>query len=295
MDAAHVERETLGSRVVDERHGAIDGREWTSHIAHLVSHAEVSAPVVDQALRWAAPLLGSVRSVLDLGCGPGVTSIQLAEAFPDASVVATDGTAELLEAAAERANAAGLQTRVTTSLQSMPDGIAELPQSDLVWASHVAHHLPDPVDALRQFGTRLTPHGLLVLREGGLSTRFLPDGELPGLLSRLDEVVELHRARHGNVTDVPRTATWPEMMRQAGLRHVATRSFLLDIPAPVSDDVRHFLVHRITMTLRFVGDVLTHADRAALLRLIDPDDPTSVLHRPDLYLLSAETIHVGAR
>jgi len=79
------------------------------------------------------------------------------------------------------------------------------------------------------------------------------------------------------------------------LRHVATRSFLLDIPTPVSDDVRQSLDHRITRTLQHVDEELTGSDHASLLRLIDPDDPTSVLQRPDLYLLTAETIHAATR
>ena len=59
---------------------------------------ELSAGVVDAAIAVCAGLFDDagvvVRRVIDLGCGPGVGSGRLAEAFPAASIVAASCTSQ---------------------------------------------------------------------------------------------------------------------------------------------------------------------------------------------------------
>jgi trans-aconitate 2-methyltransferase len=60
---------------------------------------ERSQPFFDLVHR--IPAIGPVRSVVDLGCGPGQLTATLAARFPEAAVVGVDSSAEMITAAAE--------------------------------------------------------------------------------------------------------------------------------------------------------------------------------------------------
>jgi SAM-dependent methyltransferase len=272
-------------------HGEVD---WAARGDELARAGEVVAPMVDQALAWLAGRVPDSEHVLDVGSGPGVAACTLAQMLPRAHVLAVDGAAPLLDMAAERAARLGIAGRLTTSQVPLPEGLAELPQADLVWVSGVVHHLPDAVAGLRALGALLRPGGLLAVREGGLPDRFLPDGVAPGLLPRLEAVGE-DMVAHGEnpMGVVPHHGGWPELLRAAGLRPAGSRSFLLDLPAPVSAEVRQYLRWRLTMMQEFAGDRVGPADAAALSRLLDPDAPEGVSRRPDVFLLSAVTVHTA--
>jgi SAM-dependent methyltransferase len=263
-------------------HGHFD---WAVRGQELVGEGEVTAPMVDQALGWLAERVPDARDVLDVGSGPGVAACAFAQLLPQARVLAVDGAAPLLAMARERASRLGVGDRLATRQAALPEGLADLPQADLVWVSGVAHHLPDPVAALRALGDLVRPGGLLALREGGLPTRFLPDGVVPGLVPRLEAIAEELVAKGEHPA--------PDLLRAAGLQPAGSRSFLLDLPAPVSPTVRQHLHRRLAMLQGFVGDHATPADQAALASLIDQDAPDGVLRRPDVFLLVASTVHTA--
>jgi SAM-dependent methyltransferase len=268
-----------------------DQPDWAARGSELIAEAELRAPMVDQALAWVAGRVPDAMLALDVGAGPGVAAGSLARLLPRAEVVAADGAAPLLELARARAEKLAVGQRFTTVHLSFPDGLAELPQADLVWISEVLHHLPDPVAALRALGRLVRPGGLLAVREGGLPLRFLPDGVAPGLLARLEAIGEERIAggdHPGGI--VPHRGSWPDLMRQAGLRPAGSRSFLLDLPAPVGPEARGFLHGRLTRWLEIAGERLTEADRGSLQALLEPD---GVLGRDDIFLLSAGTVHTA--
>jgi hypothetical protein len=151
------------------------------------------------------------------------------------------------------------------------------------------------VAALRALGRLVRPGGLLAIREGGLPARFLPDGVAPGLLSRLEAIDdEIEAAGDHPMGIVPRDRGWPDLMRAAGLAPAGSRTFLLDLPAPVSAAVHGYLHRRLSMLQEFVADRLTDDDAAALSGLLDPEAADGVLHRADVFLLTASTIHTAS-
>ena len=282
--------------------------DWTEQLEALVREGEIGAPWVRQAIDWLGPLTGEpVGRVVDVGSGPGIAAVMLAEAFPAAYVTAFDGNPTLLQAAAERADAAGLGNRFSTRHGQIGPGLADLGPADLIWVSHVLHHLADPVDGIRSLGEVLRPPargrrngGVLAVAEGGLPMRFLPGGYGvgdPSLISRLEAATGERARRHGGMTSAALDGgrDWPLLLADAGLEHLGTRTFLLDLPAPVDDRTREFVVDRFAGPAPELDDLLDATDAAALRRLVDPGDPAALVNRPDLFVLAAHTVHLARR
>jgi SAM-dependent methyltransferase len=276
--------------------------DWDEFGPLLERGAELQSPLYRQAATWLGELLptAGVRRILDIGSGPGVLTVLLAEAFPYAEVVAVDATAPLLERARNRAERAGHGDRIRTHHAELPDSIEELGEADLIWAGNSVHHLGDQRAALGGFARLLRPGGLLAVVEGGLPSRHLPRDigiGRPGLESRLDAAVAdwfiRMRAELPGAKD--EVEDWRALLGAAGLTPSGTRSFLLDIPAPVPEAVREQLVSVFAWQRKMLDGVLPAEDAAVLGRLLDPEDPQGLLQRPDAYLLTAHTVHTARR
>ena len=129
--------------------------------------------------RWRPALLEAVSStvprggtVVDVGAGTGSFAIALAAARPDASVLAVDGDADVLERARSKPGADGVEWRT---------GLAgELPlaagQADVIVMSLLLHHLePDAKRAaLTDARAILRPGGWLHVADWGRARGALP-------------------------------------------------------------------------------------------------------------------------
>jgi SAM-dependent methyltransferase len=275
---------------------AHDTVDWAELGPDLIADAEVNAPMVDQALGWLAERVPRAGLVLDVGSGPGVAAARFAQLLPGATVLAADGAAPLLALARERAQRLGLGDRIATREVKLPAGLADLPRADIIWVSGVAHHLPDPAAGVRAFADLLRPGGVLALREGGLPLQCLPaaaDGGLSARISAVDSALARDHAHPMGAIVAPRS--WPELLAEAGLTGVESRSFLLDLPAPLPAAARRHLARTLHRTRKLLADHLAADDLARLDVLADPDHPESVLHRPDVFMLRATTIHTAVR
>jgi hypothetical protein len=224
-------------------------------------------------------------------------------------LVLVDAVPELLAAAADVARSvpgvAGVvdvrTVRVDLAAVGAADrAVGELPLADLVWASNVAHHLPDQRKAATALTAWLAPGGCLALSEGGLSMRCLPwdvgVGE-PGLQDRLIAAhgTWFHRMR-SEMRDVVRLPVgWNVVLAEAGLSGVTAFSYLIDVPAPLTDTGRTAVVSWLAWMARTTTDLLDPADVATLNRLLDPADPAYVGRRDDVFLLKASTVYLGWR
>lgn len=103
--------------------------------------------------------------VLDVGCGPGTITADLAEAVgPDGEVVGIDRAEAALEAARATARARGL-ANLRLEAGDVYDLAFEDASFDLVHAHQVLQHLTDPVAALREMARVARPGGLVAVRE----------------------------------------------------------------------------------------------------------------------------------
>lgn len=273
--------------------------DWDALAFHLERKAELRRPALAQAASWLRDLHGGQATrILDVGSGPGVDTCLFAQVFTAAEVVAVDGAPGLLERAAARAERLGLADRVHTLHADLPEGLAAIEPADLIWSSMALHHVGDQAAAVAQLGSRLRPGGLLAIAEGGLPSRYLPRDigiGRPGLQARLDAVEEDWFATMRAATPGARTEVddWPAMIAAAGLAPAGSRTFLLDIPAPLDDPAREYLHDQLTRRREGLAERLDPDDLSTLDRLIDTADDAGIMRRPDVFLLTAQTVHTG--
>lgn len=104
---------------------------------------------------------GKLR-ILDAGCGTGFSTLKLAQANPQAEIIAIDFSRTSLNIAQQRLTAAKLQDQIQfiqSDLQDLPD----LGLFDYIHCSGVLHHLPDPVSGLKHLRRSLNPDGIAYL------------------------------------------------------------------------------------------------------------------------------------
>ncbi|MGW1225857.1 class I SAM-dependent methyltransferase [Streptomyces sp. NPDC001478] len=276
--------------------------DWDVMAPLLEQNAELSSEQYTRAARWIAglPDAPKVRRVLDIGSGPGVVACLLAEVFPEAEVVAVDATPALLEHTRDRARRLGLGERVTTLHAEIPEGLAGLGEADLVWAGNALHHMGDQRAVLAGFAALLRPGGTVALVEGGLQPRQLPRDlgfGRPGLEARMEAVqAEMFEEMRAELPDARReNEDWAALFTAVGLAPQGTRSFLLDLPAPLGEVARDHVIAEFARRRDGLGERLDADDRETLDRLLDPEDPAGLHRRPDTFLLLARTVHLGRR
>ncbi|MFI6876722.1 class I SAM-dependent methyltransferase [Streptomyces sp. NPDC050400] len=275
--------------------------DWADMVPHLERNASVYAPMYTEALGWLrAARPGGTGLIVDAGSGPAAVSVQLAAAFPEARIVAADPEEALLARATERAAEEGLADRISTLRVELPDDIDALPSADLIWAARSLHHVGDQRAAVAALAGRLAPGGTLALVEGGLPWRSLPRDfgiGRPGLHARADAIEEdwfagMRSSLPGAKEDAE---NWTALLTDAGLTAATNRTFLLDLPAPLSPGGRELVVELWGRRREMFADDLSAEDLATLDRLLDPADPQSLHRRDDVFLLTAHTVHTAVK
>ena len=134
------------------------------------------------------PRLHEGARILDVGCGPGTITVDLARIATSGSVVGLDRS----EAVIGEARATARQAGVANVEFAVGDVYAldhEDHTFDVVHAHQVLQHLSDPVAALREMGRVCTPEGLVAVRDSDYSA-FTWWPAVP----ELDEWLDLYRA-----------------------------------------------------------------------------------------------------
>jgi len=116
-----------------------------------------------RALALARPLPTQAR-VLDIACGPGMQTLDLAALLPGARIVALDNHAPFLAEVQRRAVAGGVTDRITTVLADMAALPFPADSFDLLWCEGAAYIL-GLARALRAWRPLLRPGGRLALTE----------------------------------------------------------------------------------------------------------------------------------
>ena len=117
--------------------------------------------------------------VLDVGCGPGTITADLAARVPDGQVTGIDAAGDVLALARQEAERRG-QANVRFDVGDVYDLGFDDGTFDVVHAHQVLQHLSDPVAALTEMRRVCRPGGLVAARDGDYGGFFwFPDD--PGL------------------------------------------------------------------------------------------------------------------
>ncbi len=136
------------------------------HESVLRSHRWRTA---ENSAAYLLPHLAPGQALLDVGCGPGNLTCDLADRVAPGSVIGLDAAADVVVAAeAERAS------RGTTNVGFEVGDVYGLrfddARFDVVHAHQVLQHLADPVAALRELARVVRPDGVVAARDSDYAT-----------------------------------------------------------------------------------------------------------------------------
>jgi 2-polyprenyl-3-methyl-5-hydroxy-6-metoxy-1,4-benzoquinol methylase len=169
-----------------------DQETYTHGHAESVLRSHARRTVADSAAYVADRLVPGVH-VLDVGCGPGTISVDIAARVAPGWVLAIDAAAGPLESARGLAAAAGLDT-ITFRTGDVYAIDAPDETFDVVHAHQVLQHLGDPVAALREMLRVCRPGGVVAARDADYAAMTWYPAD-----PRLDRWQQIYRAvAHGN-------------------------------------------------------------------------------------------------
>jgi ubiquinone/menaquinone biosynthesis C-methylase UbiE len=147
---------------------------------------------VENSAAYLIPRLRPGLSLLDVGCGPGTITVDLAQRVAPGKVIGLDAEEGVLEEARETAKMAGL-----TNVEFRQGEAETLPFDDgtfdVTHAHQVLQHVGKPVAVLQEMGRVCRPGGVVAARDGDYAAfTWFPEDAL------LDRWLWLYRevARH---------------------------------------------------------------------------------------------------
>ena len=156
---------------IAERFRTGDGFAWGAHDEHVLGGCERffrPGYLNNLASAW-IPALDGVEAKLtagariaDVGCGHGASTLLLAEAYPESTVVGFDAHDGSVDAARKRASDAGLADRVRFDVAAATTFSGTY---DLVCMFDCLHDMGDPAGACAHVLDHLAPGGTLMLIE----------------------------------------------------------------------------------------------------------------------------------
>ena len=120
-------------------------------------------PVILDSIEGMTDRLTAGATVVDIGCGAGVAAAAIAEAYPNSTVIGMDPSPHAIEAATDRAVAAGLDN--LSFRAGAFDDLASLDGVDLLLTLDVIHDLPRPGAAVRSARSCLADDGVWMVAD----------------------------------------------------------------------------------------------------------------------------------
>ncbi|KAI0401287.1 ubiE/COQ5 methyltransferase [Xylaria palmicola] len=154
------------------------------HTSVVKSHARRTA---QNSATFLLPHIEPHHRILDVGCGPGSITIDLAQLVPQGSVIGVDAVEGVLAQARDLARERGVEGNLTFRKHDANELPFDDGEFDIAFCHQVLHHVHEPVAILKEMARVTKKGGLVAAREvdyGALA--WYP--ELPGL----DKWEEIH-------------------------------------------------------------------------------------------------------
>ncbi len=185
------------------------------HESVLRSHTSRTA---ENSAQYLLPSLRPGMQLLDVGCGPGTVTVDLARRVAPGRVIGIDRSPDVLAQAGAYASGQG----VSIDLRVGDVYALELPDAsfDVVHAHQLLQHLSNPVRALVELRRVLKPSGLLAARDGDYACFAWAPAD--PLLTRWLELYRAVARRNGGEPDAGRYLK--KWALDAGFRQVKATS-----------------------------------------------------------------------
>ena len=220
------------------------------------------------------PLLApwSRPTIVDLGCGTGRFSAMLAEQF-QARVIGVEPAFSMLKVAA-RSTGRGAPAYVTGRAEALP---LRDQSGDIVWLSHVIHHIADRAACVRELRRVIRPRGRILIR-----------GTFGDRLDGFPTLFHFFPAAREVAGDFPTLDAVAKDFADGGF----TVEQLLSVPQTVSGSLRELADRtrlRADTTLALLADSEFARCQAGLESAAAQErEPRPIVERLDLVVLGAE-------
>jgi len=230
---------------------------------------------------------------LDAGCGIGHPALLLAEAVgPAGHVTGLDISSEFLLYAKEIVEKSGLSEQI-----SFREGdVNKLPFDndtfDWVWSADCVGNptIGEPVPLLKKLARVAKPGGIVATLVWS-SQQLLPG--YPLLEARLNAtcsaIIPLVKGKRPELHFL-RALSW---FHEAGFEKSTARTFVGDVHAPLSDDIRTALISFFQMLWGKPQPEVSQEDWAEYQRLCQPESSDFILNLPDYYAFFTYSMFQG--
>ncbi|MFC1944893.1 class I SAM-dependent methyltransferase [Chloroflexota bacterium] len=229
---------------------------------------------------------------LDAGCGIGSHTLLLAKEVASAGhVTGLDLSPAFLALAGEKAKRAGMAKYVSFregDVRSLPFADDSF---DWAWSADCVGYMPaGPLPLLKELARVVKPGGIIAILAWS-SQQLLPG--YPLLEAKLNATAQglaPFAAGRAPESHFLRALGW---FRDADLEEPSARTFVGEIHAPLSDDMRSALISFLDMRWGEPGPELSRDDRAEYRRLSRPESEDFILDLPGYYAFFTYSMFSG--
>jgi SAM-dependent methyltransferase len=149
-------------RVVEHQEGAFDGMEAATNYAEAAGH---SSMVPYRGFLKGLETLDVGSRYLEIGPGPGVLAINIAQENPDVQITGLELSPDMASVGRVCVERAGLADRIQFTVGDAEDGalFESLGQFDLAYSTFSLHHWKDPKRVIRNLMSALADGGKLYI------------------------------------------------------------------------------------------------------------------------------------
>jgi len=267
----------------------IEGSDNGSYAHKLYLSDFLRESIISSAIRSLKLPYGSRG--LDAGCGSGSHTMLLAKAVgSDGHVVGLDLSPAFLTQARGTARQSGLSERVSFQEGNLSNLVFDDDTFDWVWSVDcIGYHHSEP-QILKEIARVAKPGGIIAILVWS-SQQLLPG--YPLLEARLN-------ATSSGIAPFTK-GTKPELhplrglgcLHEAGLEEISAQTFVGDVQAPLTDDIRSALVSLFEMRWGEPQSELSVEDWAEYRRLCQPESSDFILNLPDYYAFFTYSLFQG--